>query len=260
MSEDAFITISDIDGSSNPRRFLLDEDKDGVAYRIVQSGEVEEHEFTFEGSMGETICRHPRQCPDYFFSQFDTSDGTLRLPPAVTTVASLDIAYTPITMWEDFDSNGLRAFYVEYRDTTTTPDIIIKKYDVRDDSLVDTEVSTTQGGAAQETAPRIGKVASFEGNTFVPAGDESGSNHIRKIAVGNIDTPTADTYTEGDHFTSSHAVIEEDGVAKFVKMDGNEFKTAATTPETDANNSGAFEVGDSGSPIFWSLESGGFVY
>ena len=260
MSEDAYIVISDLDGSSNPRRFLLDEDRDGVSYRIVQSGQVEEHEFTFEGSMGETICRHPRQCPDFFFTQFETSDGTLRLPPAVTNVSSLDIAYTPITMWEDFDSNGLRAFYVEYRDTTTTPDIIIKKYDVRDNSLVDTEVSTTQGGAATETAPRIGKVASFEGNTFVPAGEESGSNHIRKIAVGNIDTPTADTYTEGDHFTSSHSVIEEDGVAKFVKLDGNVFKTAATTPETIANFSGVFEVGDSGTSIVWSLELGGFVY
>jgi hypothetical protein len=258
--EDAFITIHDLDGSSNPRRFDLDEDKDGVAYRVVQSGEMEEHEFTFEGSMGETICRHPRQCPDYFFSQFDTSDGTLRLPPAVTTVASLDIAYTPITMWEDFDSDGDRAFYIEYRDTTTTPDIIIKKYRVTDDTLVDTEVSTTQGGAATETAPRIGRVVSFEGNSFVPAGDESGSNHIRKIGVGDISAGTADTYTEGDHFSSSHAVIEEDGVAKFISCDGNAFRTAATTPETDANFSGAFEVGDSGSPVFWSVESGGFVY
>ncbi|KKL89458.1 hypothetical protein LCGC14_1914460, partial [marine sediment metagenome] len=55
--EDAYISIFDIDGSSNGRRFDLDEDKDGVAYRIVSSGAVEEHEFTFEGSMGETICR-----------------------------------------------------------------------------------------------------------------------------------------------------------------------------------------------------------
>ena len=259
--EDAYITIFDIDGSSNPLKFALDEDKDGLTYRIVQSGEVEEHEFTFEGSMGETICRHPRQCPDYYFSQFDTSDGTLRLPPAVTTVASLDIAYTPITMWEDFDSDGDKADYIEYRDTTTTPDIIIKKYRATDDTLVDTEVSTTQGGAATETAPRIGKVVSFEGSTFVPAGDESGPNHIRKIAtVGDISAGTADTYTEGDHFSSSLAVIEEDGVAKFISCDGHEFRTAATTPETDANFSGLFEVGDSGSPIFWSVESGGFVY
>ena len=260
MPEDAFITIFDRDGTSNGRRFDLDEDKDGVAYRIAQSGEVSEHEFTFEGSMGETICRHTRQCPDYYFSQFDTSDGTLRLPPAVTTVTSLDIAYTPITMWEDFDSDGDRAFYIEYRDTTTTPDIIIKKYRVDDDVLVDTEVSTTQGGAAQETAPRIGRVASFEGNTFVPAGDESGPNHIRKIGVGDISAGTVDTYTEGDHFSSSHTVIEEDGVSKFISCDGHEFRTAATTPETDANFSGVFEVGDSGSPIFWSVESGGFVY
>ena len=101
---------------------------------------------------------------------------------------------------------------------------------------------------------------SFEGNTFVPAGEESGSNHIRKIGVGDISAGTADTYTEGDHFSSSHAVIEEDGVAKFISFDGHEFRTAATTPETDANFSGAFEVGDSGSPIFWSVESGGFVY
>ncbi|KKL57076.1 hypothetical protein LCGC14_2239030, partial [marine sediment metagenome] len=89
---------------------------------------------------------------------------------------------------------------------------------------------------------------------------ESGSNHIRKIGVGDISAGTADTYTEGDHFSSSHAVIEEDGVAKFIKIDGHEFKTASTTPETDANNSGVFEIGDSGSPGFWSVESGGFVY
>ncbi|KKL57684.1 hypothetical protein LCGC14_2232950, partial [marine sediment metagenome] len=211
----------------------------------------------------EPICRHFRQCPDYFFSQFDTSDGTLRLPPAVTKVASLDIAYTPITMWEDHDAAGLRAFYLGFRDTSSTPDIVIKKYDVRDDSLIDTELSTDAGfggGAATETAPRMGRVVSFEGKTFFAPGEESGSNHIQKITVGDIATPTADTYTEGDHFSSSHAVIEEDGVAKFISCDGHEFRTAATTPETDANFSGLFEVGDSGSPIFWSVESGGFVY
>jgi len=260
VPEAAYITIFDRDGTSNGRRFELDGRGDDVEYKITSSGEVSEHEFTFEGSMGETICRHFRQCPDYYFSQFDTSDGTLRLPPAVTTVSSLDIAYTPITMWEDFDSDGDRAFYIEYRDTTSTPDIIIKKYRVTDDVLVDTEVSTTQGGAAQETAPRIGKVASFEGNTFVPAGDESGANHLRKIAVGDISAGTADTYTEGDNFSTSHSVIEEDGVSKFVKFDGHEFKTASTTPETDANFSGAFEVGSSGTSVFWSLELGGFVY
>lgn len=261
MPEDAYITIFDLDGTSNGRRFELDEGREGVEYRIVQSGALSEHEFTFEGSMGETICRHPRQCPDYYFSQFDTSDGTLRLPPAVTTVTSLDIAYTPITMWEDFDSDGDRAFYIEYRDTSTTPDIVIRKYRVTDDTLVDTELSTTQGGAAQETAPRIGKVASFEGNTFVPAGDESGANHIRKIAVGDISAATADTYTEGDSgFSNSHAVIEEDGVSKFVICSKQNYRTASTTPETDANFSGNFEAGDSGSPIIWTLESGGFVF
>ncbi len=261
MPEDAFITISDRDGTSNGRRFDLDEGREGVEYRIVQSGAVSEHEFTFEGSMGETICEHPRRCPDYYFSQFDTSDGTLRLPPAVTTVTSLDIAYTPITMWEDFDSDGDRAFYIEYRDTTSTPDIVIKKYRVTDDVLVDTEVSTTQGGAAQETAPRIGKVASFEGNTFVPAGDESGSNHIRKIAVGDISAGTADTYTEGDSgFSNSHAVIDEDGVSKFVICSAQNYRLAATTPTTDANFGPNVEVGDSGSSIIWTLESGGFVY
>lgn len=266
MAEDAYITIFDRDGTSNGRRFNLDEDKDGVAYRIVQSGEVTEIEFTGEGSMGETVCRHPSAqgritCPDFYFSQFDTSDGTLRLPLAVTTVTSLDIAYTPITMWEDFDSDGDRAFYIEYRDTTTTPDIIIKKYRVTDDVLVDTEVSTTQGAAAQETAPRIGKIASFEGKTFVPAGDESGSNHIRKITVGDISAGTADTYTEGDSgFSSSHAVIDEDGISKFVICNIQNYRLAATTPETDANFGSNVEVGDSGSPIIWTLESGGYVY
>lgn len=261
MPEAAFITIFDRDGTSNGRRFDLDEGKDGVEYRIAQSGAVSEHEFTFEGSMGETICEHPRRCPDYYFSQFDTTDGTLRLPPVVTTVTSLDIAYTPITMWEDFDTDGDRAFYIEYRDTTSTPDIVIKKYRVTDDVLVDTEVSTTQGGAAQETAPRIGKVASFEGKTFVPAGDESGSNHIRSIStVGDISAGTADTYTEGDTFSSSHSVIDEDGVSKFVICSAQNYRLAATTPTTDANFGPAVEVGDSGSPIVWTLESGGFVY
>jgi hypothetical protein len=261
VAEDAYITIFDRDGSSNPLKVILDEDKDGVTYGITGSGQVSEHEFTFEGSMGETICRHPTQCPDFYFTQFETSDGTLRLPPAVTNVSSLDIAYTPITMWEDFDSDGDRAFYIEYRDTTTTPDIIIKKYRVTDDALVDTEVSTTQGGAAQETAPRIGKVASFEGNTFVPAGDESGSNHIRKIAVGDISAGTADTYTEGDSgFSNSHAVIDEDGVANFIICSKQNYRLAATTPTTDANFGPNVEVGDSGSPIIWTLESGGFVY
>jgi hypothetical protein len=245
----------------------LDEDRDGVAYHIVQSGEVTEVEFTNEGSMGETICRHPSVggrtvCPNFYFSQFDTTDGTLRLPPAVTNVASLDIAYTPITMWEDFDSDGDRAFYIEYRDTSTTPDIVIRKYRVTDDTLVDTELSTTQGGAAQETAPRIGKVVSWEGKTQVPAGDESGSNHIRKIAtVGDISAGTADTYTEGDHFSSSLAVVEQDGVAKFVDCTKNQWRTSSdSTPETDAGHSSAFFAGDSGSPIVWTLESGGYVY
>jgi hypothetical protein len=263
MPEDAYIVIRDIDGSSNPLKAVLDEGQNGVEYGIIPggAGKAEEHEFTFEGSMGETICRHPRQCPDYYFTQFETSDGTLRLPPAVTNVSSLDIAYTPITMWEDFDSDGDRAFYIQYRDTTATPDIISKKYRVTDDTLVDTETSTDQGGAAQETAPRMGRVASFEGDTIVPFGDESGSNHIRSVStVGDISAATADTWTEGDHFSSSHAVIEEDGVAKFIKIDGHEFKTASTTPITDANNSGAFNVGDSGSPGYWSVELGGFVY
>ncbi len=261
MTEAAYITISDRDGTSNGRRFDLDGRGDDVEYKVTSSGEVSEHEFTFEGSMGETICRHPRICPDHYFSQFDTSDGTLRLPPAVTTVSSLDIAYTPITFWEDFDAAGARAFYVQFRDTSSTPDIISKKYDVTDDSLVDTETSTDQGGAATETAPRMGRVVSFGGDTIVPFGDESGSNHIRSVStVGDISAATADTWTEGDHFSSSHAVIEEDGVAKFIKIDGHEFKTASTTPITDANNSSAFNVGDSGSPGYWSVELGGFVY
>lgn len=257
MPEDVFLTISDLDGSSNARRFNLDEDEKGVTYGIASSGRDIEKPFTFEGTMGETVCDHPGTCPDFYFTQFETSGGTLRLPPAVTNVSSLDIAYTPITMWEDFDSNGLRAFYVCYRDTTTTPDVIVKKYDVRDDSLIDTE---TSAGAATETAPRLGKTVAFGGDTFLPSGDESGNENIRKIACNDVDTPTVDTYTEGDLVSSSLAVIEEDGTAKFVSCDGHEYRTASTTPETAANYGSLTAVGDSGSSIYWTLELGGFVY
>lgn len=254
MAEERYLVLSDIDGSSNAQRF------DTLQYAIVESGQVIEREYGFEGAMGETVCRHTKRCPNHYFTDFDCSDGTLRLPPAVTTAATLDIAYTPIVMWEDWDAAGLRAFYIQYRDTTTTPDIVVKKFDVRDDSVIDTELSTVLGGAATETAPRMGKVVVFEGATYVPTGDESGTNFMRKCVCNDIDTPTVDTWTDDDVFCNTASMIDDEGVAKFVKMTANGFKLAATTPLTDANYSGNVEVGDSSDPIVWSVEAGGFVY
>lgn len=259
MPEAPYITIADFDGSSNSQRFDLDEEGGHVQWQIVQTGELTEREFTFEGSMGETICRHRTICPDFYFSQFDTSDGTLRLPPAVTTVTSLDIAYTPITMWEDFEASVAdRAFYIQYRDTTTTPDIIIKKIRVTDDAVVDTETSPA---AATLKAPRLGKTVVFKGDTYIPEGDESGTNNLRLITtVGDISAGTADTYDEDDAFANSCSVIDDNGVSKFVKCTSNKFALAAASPKTVANFSGAVEVGESTNPILWTVELGGFVY
>src|SRR3990167_10636233 len=74
------------------------------------------------------------------------------------------LAYTPLSMFEEFDSTGTRAVYVLFRDTTTTPDIISKKIRPSDDTPIDTK----NFGETNLTAPRLGRTEVFLSKTYVP--------------------------------------------------------------------------------------------
>src|SRR3990172_8169876 len=50
------------------------------------------------------------------------------------------LAYTPLSIFEDFDSDGDRAVYFTFRDMTVTFDIITKKIRPSDDTPIDTQI------------------------------------------------------------------------------------------------------------------------
>lgn len=260
----SYIVISDVDGSSNPRRFDIDVERGTDQYNIVQSGEEIVKEFDLSGSMGETVCKHGRVCPGHYFSDFDSSDGTLRLPPAVTTsISNLAISYCPVSFWEAWDSDGDRAVYVIYRDTTNTPDVVSKKVRISDNTVVDTEIHST---APARDVPMLGKVVSFEDEIVVPNGIVTGASYgfIKVMtAVGDISGGTADSWTADDVTAWSFALVQDESTTKIVRAIKGNYYTAATDPETAAGYSSAYEVGDNNTNagVIWIVEgTDGLLY
>jgi hypothetical protein len=318
-----------------PGKIVLDSVKYQLASEKGQpiwetaSGRPVRKKFTFGGSMGETECHHEGDCDGLYFAEgFDTSDGTLRLHPQITTVgarytgtfddaggatltdsagafptaahglddytvtitdgtgkgkaarvtsntgtalsispsittdtdSTYDVSvlgtflYRPMSFFEDFDANGYLAKYVIFEDHTTTPDIIIVK--IYNDTPCDREISAA---AADTThAPILGRVEVFEGATYVPSGDSTGSNVMRKLAaVGNNLTPADDTWENADASTwaSACAGIMDGSVAKFIRATGNTVALTSTEPKTLASYESVTEVGDSTDNIVWITET-----
>src|SRR3990167_4349367 len=71
------------------KQYVVAEAQGGAPIWEVQAGQRLEKEFVFGGAMGETRCIHNGPCPGTYFAEgFDYTDGTLRLPPLITTVGS----------------------------------------------------------------------------------------------------------------------------------------------------------------------------
>src|SRR3990167_4893266 len=161
------------------------------------------------------------------------------------------LAYTPLTMFEEFDSTGTGADYVLFRDTTTTPDIISKKIRRSDDTPIDTK----NFGETNLTAPRLGRTEVFLSKTYVPGGDGSGSRVLQKLAtVGAISTETADTWESADAgvFGYAFASVLVDGTLKFVRGFSGKIGLTAVEPKTSASYETQLTVGPD--PIMWISE------
>ena len=237
------------------KSFPIALDRSGVTIWQVQSGERLEKEVTLGGGMGETRCMHEGVCNGHYFAEgFDTTDGTARLHPLITTaVSNLDIAYLPLHFFEDFDADRDRAVYITYRDTTTSPDIITKKIRVSDNTVVDTETWAT----ATALSPVIGRPEVFAGATYVPLGDKAGARVMQKLAtVGDISAGTADTWEAADASTwaFSCATVTVEGVSKFIRAVNNKVNLTSSEPKTLASYEAAKDVADSSDIITWITE------
>ena len=163
------------------------------------------------------------------------------------------LAYTPLSLFEDFDSTATRAVYLLHRDCTTTPDVIAKKIRPSDDTPIDVK----NFGASSLTAPRIGRAEAFGGATYVPTGDEIGGLLLQKLAtVGAIATEVADTWESADAgvFASSCATIIDGAVSKFIQCTDNGISLTSSEPKTLANYEARQYVGDSTDVIIWFTE------
>src|SRR3990167_5807390 len=202
------------------KSFPIALDRSGVPVWEVQSGRRMVKEFVPGGPMGETRCTHQGVCNGYYFAQgFDTTDGTGRLQPGVTTaVANLDIAYTPLSFFEEYDSSSVRAVYITYRDTTTTPDLITKKIRPSDNTVIRTQTH----GLATYSGPAIGRPEIFAGKTYVPLGNST--LLLQKLAtVGDVASGAADTWESADAATYAYACasVMVDGTSKFARSWGD---------------------------------------
>jgi len=163
------------------------------------------------------------------------------------------LAYTPLSIFEDFDSDGDRAVYFTFRDMTVTFDIITKKIRPSDDTPIDTEI----WGTAIAYAPKLGRPEVFAGATYLPLGDRSGSRVMQKLAtVGDISAETPDTWEAADASTWAFAcaTVTVDGVAKFIRAIDNKVNLTSSEPKTLASYEAAQDVGESTDMITWITE------
>lgn len=70
-------------------KYQLATERGQPIWKTVSQGRTVRKRFTFGGSMGETECHHEGDCDGCYCAEgFDTSDGTLRLHPQITTVGT----------------------------------------------------------------------------------------------------------------------------------------------------------------------------
>ena len=165
------------------------------------------------------------------------------------------LAYSPLAFFEDFDVAGLGATYCQYRDCSTTPDIIITKVRQSNDVPVDREISAA---AASATCPRIGRAEDFNGALYITSGDGAGTNVMRKLAtVGDIATAVDDTWENADASTWAYACagIMTATAAKFVRATINKIALTDSEPKTLALYEVSTDIGDTSDDIVWLSET-----
>lgn len=250
-----------VDGKTYP---LLVNNKNIPIINTVRSGaDMVEYWPKFNGPMGET----KRQTPNgiFFGRNVDTADGSIRLSPTITSINnSIDCAYLPLTIFEDFDASFNRYVYFVYRDTEASPEISVTKIRVDTDAAVYTQDSSSGtaadfggGAVAAAFAPVIGKSDVFLGKTYVPMGENTGANTMQKLATVGVNT--TDTWESSDAgvFAFSCGLVHEGVNDSFITAFNRQFDKAQAEPKTSAGHSGTTYINDDGvTPVVWTLNAG----